>query len=161
MRKLGEVLLILNDKFAVIRATEPLILGSEVQTFKENKLDEAAQTKSGLKEIQIPKGKLKVVMMQENNVYLVSVITKRSAENSSENQSLARSLSLYNSIFGKAPAEVDNTGGEIAGYSAKLDVSQAIKFDYNVLVSPGDSVGIHAPVPVTTSATPAPTARPV
>lgn len=147
MKKVGNVILVLNDKFAVIRSTEPLILGSEVLAYQQVSIDEQNKASSGIAEIKMPKGKLKVLMLQETNIYLVSVVTKKSSEETPDNQTLARSLSLYNSIFGKTQDGAD-ASGELASYSAKLDVSKAVKVDYKQLVSPGDVVGFQAaPLP--------------
>lgn len=135
MRKVGEVVLILNSKFALIKASEPLILGSEITVYSQ-----FSSNLSGLSTISIPKGKLKILMLQESNYYLVSVITKKIAIETNENQSLARSLSVYSTIFGEDSATASDIVGEVANYSAKLETKEALNITLNNLVKVGDSV---------------------
>ncbi len=144
MNKIGEVALILNEKFALIKTTQPLILGSEISVFKDVALSPENISKVGTQSVQIPKGKLIVLMMQSDNVYLASTITKRAAKASPANTELAKSLSLYNTIFSKAEKEIDNSGSETAEYSAKLDKSRSMNITMHTLVVPGDSVGFQA-----------------
>jgi len=137
IKKVGQVVGILNSKFAIIKTTEPLIIGSEIIVFaeKESSID-------GLQMIMIPKGKLKVVMIQNNNFYIVSVITKGIAINSPSNVNLAKVLSAFSIIFGEdLGASASEIEDNIANYSALLDESQSLNVVYDKKVKVGDSVG--------------------
>jgi len=140
MRKIGSVALILNEKTAIIKASEPLILGIEVLIYTEIPLSDEVKSKSGLNGVTMPKGKMKIIMLQENGVYLASIVTKSTAVSSSENQALARNLSLYNSIFGKNTQEASIAQDEAAEYSAKLDKTESINAKFTNLVKVGDAV---------------------
>ena len=135
MQKIGEVELILNEKFALIKTSEPIILGSEVLIYVEKEIP-STQDK-----IEIPKGKLKVVMIQGENRYLVSIISKKIEDQNQGNVALARSLSMFGNIFDKTKTEVTN-GDENASYSAQLDSTVAVGLDINPLVKPGDLVSV-------------------
>lgn len=135
MQKIGEVELILNQKFALIKTTEPIILGSEVLIYVEKEIPNTQD------KIEIPKGKLKVVMIQGENRYLVSVISKKIEDQNQSNVALARSLSMFGNIVDNTKPEVAN-GEESATYSAQLDSSVAVGLDINPLVKPGDLVSI-------------------
>lgn len=147
-RKLGQVALILNSKFVVIKSSEPLILGSEVIVYNEVKLNSEQEQSSGIKEPSIPKGKLKVVMLQEDKTYLATVITQRNSNDNAENQSLARSLTLYHAIFGKEDSELNSDDGKLASYSAVLDTKQAVNAKISHLVQVGDAVTFVQPVKI-------------
>lgn len=136
MQKIGEVEIILNEKFALIKTQEPVILGSEVLIYVEQQIP-GSETK-----IEIPKGKLKVVMIQGENRYLVSVISKKIEDQNQANVALARSLSMFGVIFNKPEDEANIDTEEQATYSAKLDASSAVGLDIDPLVKPGDLVSI-------------------
>lgn len=152
MNKVGEVVLVLNDKFVVAKTTTGLIIGSEVLVYKEIAIGEQAQSVSGLTSIELPKGKMKVISMQSENTYLLSVVTKDQAEMSDVNQTLALSLSAFNTIFGEKK-EGENPDGdvaiqssdEVAPYSAKIDTSSAMNVDFNPLTTYGDAVSFQFP----------------
>jgi len=141
MKKVGSVALILNEKTAIIKANEPLILGSEVLVYSEIPLSDEVKSKSGMNSVTVPKGKLKIIMLQENNYYLASIITKTNSVNSQENQNLGKNLTLYQNIFDKNNSpDVNVPQGEPAEYSAKLDKSQSINAKFSHLVVIGDVV---------------------
>ncbi|RMD76748.1 hypothetical protein D6810_03070 [Candidatus Dojkabacteria bacterium] len=151
-KKIGEVAFILNSKFAVLKTTESLILGSEVLVYNEINLPAEQQT-SGLTSAAVPKGKLKVVMMQDEHVYLASVITRKDMSDSYENQSLSRALTLYHSIFGKEDDELLSSDSDLASYSAVLDTTKALNVTISHLVQPGDAITFIQPVRIETSVT--------
>lgn len=143
MRQIGEIAFILNSKFAVAKTTQSLILGSEVMIFDDIQVPEDVKARYGLQSLAIPKGKLMVVMFQGNDFYLLSTITNVNSTKSSENDSLARNLSIYKSIFGSDPAiETIKSNGELVNYSAMLDTKSSVNAKMNMLVQPGDPVGL-------------------
>lgn len=135
MRKIGEVILVLNNKFAVIKTTELLNLGSEVTVYSEIKIPELQN--SLLSYIVIPKGKLKVAILQEPNIYLVTVISRKLMQETPENQNLAKSVISYKSFFDK---ELKNSDEELAPYSAQMDLLKSLNIDINTNVGLGDSI---------------------
>lgn len=139
MRKIGEVKLILNNKFVVIKTTEPIILGSEVMVYKEIEVN-----LPNLQYVSIPKGKLKVLLLQENNYYIASVITKKIALNNNENASVARSLNLYSLIFSqKENNDIPTVEGELSNYSAQLDTKDSLNISVDLQVKVGDSIALN------------------
>lgn len=143
MKQIGEIAFILNSKFAVAKTTQSLMLGSEIMIFDDIQVPEDVKTKYSLTSLAIPKGKLMVVMFQGNDFYLLSTITNGNSTKSSENDSLARNLSIYKSIFGSDPAiETIKSNGELVNYSAMLDTKSSVNAKMNMLVQPGDPVGL-------------------
>ncbi len=142
IKKLGVVVAILNSRLVVIKTEQPLILGSEVLVYDEVKLEQLTNNDAlGVSHTIIPKGKLKIIMLQEDDIYLASTISKKNALDSQENVSLARSLSLYSQIFVNKDIEFDKLDdSNIADYSAKLDTSKSLKADISPLVRPGDYI---------------------
>lgn len=143
MKQIGEIAFILNSKFAVAKTTQSLMLGSEIMIFDDIPVPEDVKSKYSLTTLAIPKGKLMVVMFQGNDFYLLSTITNANSTKSSENDSLARNLSIYKSIFGSDPAiETIKSNGELVNYSAMLDTKSSINAKMNMVVQPGDPVGL-------------------
>lgn len=143
MKQIGEIAFILNSKFAIAKTTQSLMLGSEIMIFDDIQVPEDVKTKYSLTSLAIPKGKLMVVMFQGNDFYLLSTITNANSTKSSENDSLARNLSIYKSIFGSDPAiETIKSNGELVNYSAMLDTKSSMNAKMNMLVQPGDPVGL-------------------
>jgi hypothetical protein len=137
MKKVGEITYIADSKFAIAKTTEFLILGSEVLVCAEIKLD------GEMNAFRIPKGKLKVVMLQDENIYLLSVVTKNNAEDTHDNQTLIRSLSIFSSLFPKnaGTTEVPASGDtDLAEYSAKLDAANKADIKINPKVQENDSI---------------------
>ncbi len=135
MRKVGEVILVLNSKFAVIKTTELLNLGSEVTVYSEIKIPELQN--SLLSSIIIPKGKLKIAILQEPNIYLATVISRRSMIETPENQNLAKSITTYKSFFEN---NEKSTEEELSPYSAQMDILKSLNVEINTNVSAGDSI---------------------
>lgn len=136
MNKVGEIALILNSKFAIAKTTTPLILGSEVLAYTEIKVDDTNKDTSGIEKVSIPKGKLKVILRQSENQYLLSIIDRNSMEANAENESLARNLSSFKQIQASNQAQQNSE----APYSAQLDQSFSLNLEFNPLVIPGDSI---------------------
>jgi hypothetical protein len=137
MKKVGEIAFVADSKFAVAKTTEFLILGSEVLVCSEIKLPNEEST------FRIPKGKLKVVMLQDENIYLLSVVTKTNAEDTHDNQTLVRSLSIFSSLFPKnaGTTEVPSNGDTaLAEYSARLDAVDKADIKINPKVVASDSI---------------------
>lgn len=135
MRKVGEVILVLNSKFAVIKTTELLNLGSEVTVYSEIKIPELQN--SLLSSIIIPKGKLKIAILQEPNIYLATVISRRSMIETPENQNLAKSITTYKSFFENNERSTEE---ELSPYSAQMDILKSLNVEINTNVSAGDSI---------------------
>ncbi len=133
MKKVGKITYIADSKFAIAETTEFLILGSEVLVCNEINT-------GGENAFKIPKGKLKVVMLQDENKYLLSVVSKDKAEDSSDNQSLARTLSIFASLFPNNAGEVEIPTGELADYSAQLDATGRENIKINPKVSVGNEI---------------------
>lgn len=136
MNKVGEIALILNSKFAIAKTTTPLILGSEVLAYTEIKVADADKDNSGIETVSIPKGKLKVILRQSENQYLLSIIDRNSMEANAENESLARNLSSFKQIQASNQAQQNSE----APYSAQLDRSFSLNLEFNPLAIPGDSI---------------------
>lgn len=136
MRKVGEIILILNDKFAVIKTSELLILGSEITVYSEIRIPELQNY--SINNLIIPKGKLKVAILQESNVYLVTIIARNTMQETPENQNIAKSVSTYKSFFDNVT--LDNTSNEPAPYSAKMDLVKSLNLEINTNVCVGDSI---------------------
>lgn len=136
MRKVGEITFIADSKFAIAKTTEFLILGSEVLVCQDIKLPNEENT------FRIPKGKLKVVMLQDENVYLLSVVTKNKAEDTHDNQTLIRSLSIFSSLFPKNAGStvIPENDTELAEYSAKLEAANLSDIKVNPKVVATDSI---------------------
>ncbi len=134
MKKVGKITYIADSKFAIAETTEFLILGSEVLVCNEIQLGSEDNT------FRIPKGKLKVVMLQNENNYLLSVVSKDKAEDTQDNQSLSRSLSIFASLFPNNAGEVEIPAGELAEYSAKLDSGDKENIKVNPKVNIGDAI---------------------
>jgi hypothetical protein len=154
MNKVGEIILILNKKFAIVRTTRPIILGSEVLAYKEAALNDGSKQQSGLDNVSIPKGKLKVIMQQGENLYILSIIDKNTMEANAENETLARNLSSFKQIFNQENPTGQPSEDEVAPYSARLDESQSVNVDINPLVVIGDSIAYTQSSPTTAAGTP-------
>jgi hypothetical protein len=143
MKQIGEIAFILNSKFAVAKTSQSLMLGSEIVVFDDVPVPEEVKTKYSLTTLAIPKGKLMVVMFQGNDFYLLSTISNSNGTKSTENDSLARNLSIYKSIFGSdIPTETNKPNGELVNYSAMLDTKSGINAKMNMMVASGDPIGI-------------------
>lgn len=137
MKKVGEIAFVADARFAVAKTTEFLILGSEVLVCSEIKIPNEETT------FRIPKGKLKVVMLQDENVYLLSVVSKKNAEDTHDNQTLIRSLSIFSSLFPKpaSTTEIPDTNDtELAEYSAQLDAADKADIKINPKVQANDTI---------------------
>jgi hypothetical protein len=150
-KKIGTIALILNLKFLIIKSNQPLILGSEVLVYDEVNLTAEQKATYGVDNPSIPKGKVKILMYQEDGTYLASVISQKNALDTIENNSLARSLSLYHNIFGAEDKEINSSDDStLANYSAVLDKKFAINAELSSLVKPGDAVTFLQPTSLQT-----------
>lgn len=169
MKKVGEVVLILNDRVAVMKTTQPVILGSEVSAIKEVQLAGDQQSRVGVSSLQLSKGKLKVLQMQGEGLYLISTISKATMTANEENVALAESLKLYKQIFNKEdkkkdegkeganaqtskqpeqqtantsqkPVEDVKVQNDKAEYSARLNEKEAMNVDFSLPVKVGDAI---------------------
>lgn len=161
MKKVGEVVLILNERIALLKATEAVIIGSEVSAMVEIPLADEQRKKVGVESLKLAKGKLKVLQMQAENLYLISTINKAGMTSTEENTTLAKSLTLYNQIFKKKeeakktedgqstqsapqaqaqPAAAASGEGDKAEYSANLNKKESMNVDFSLPVKVGDSI---------------------
>lgn len=137
MRKVGEVISILNRVYFLVKTTKRLDVGAKVTVFQEINLIRSQQKKAHIKKVIIPKGNYMVVSLQDINkkIYLLSFEKTKVATRIKS--SPTPSFYDLSTVFG-AP---DQTQIKISeDDSADLDQDQSLNININPKVQIGDYI---------------------
>jgi len=140
MKRLGQVKALINDQLVLIDSSEPLKENEIITVFSVIKDDRLADA-AGIDTLAFPKGELRVVCPQENNIYLVErfrELKKETTRVTSPNRFQQGLLGFISEIQG----ETQEVIREVAGpWSAQIDAAKSLGIKIDISIQVGDLVG--------------------
>ena len=140
MRKFGKVVAILNDQLLLITSEEQLKREQIITVFAESSDPKIAES-TDLVSIEYPKGELRIISAQEDNVYLA----ERFREVTERKRKITVPSPFQKGLLGLAAqlqSETREIVEEVPGpWSADLNEEQALGLTFEKTVHIGDPIG--------------------